>query len=94
MTAPRGSGSIRQRGPGAWEIRVAAGTDPVTGCTLQRSVTFRGEEGDAEAYRRDIAAEYAARRSVTRAAPMLSVDELLSRWLQADHAWKPSTEVG
>lgn len=94
MTAPKGSGSIRQRRPGVWEIRVAAGTDPVTGRTLQRSVTFRGAERDAEAYRRDLAAEYVARRSVSCAAPMLTVEELLLRWLTADHPWKPSTEVG
>ncbi|MET0902812.1 MAG: hypothetical protein ABWZ52_06210, partial [Acidimicrobiales bacterium] len=94
MTAPRGSGSIRQRQPGVWEIRVAAGTDPVTGRTLQRSVTFRGSEGDAHAYRQELAAEFVARRSVAKAAPMLTIAELLERWLHADQPWKPSTRVG
>ena len=94
MTAPRGSGSIRERRPGVWEIRIAAGTDPVTGRTLQRSVTFRGAAPDAEAYRSDLAAEYLARRSIAIAAPMLTVAELLPRWLEADHPWKPSTRVG
>lgn len=94
MTAPKGTGSIRQRRPGVWEVRVAAGTDPVTGRTLQRSVTFRGSAPDAEAYRSELAAEYVARRSITRAAPMLTVEELLTRWLEADHPWKPSTAVG
>ena len=74
-----------------WEIRVAAGTDPVTGRTIQRSVTFHGTEVDAETYRTELAAEYAARRSVALAAPMLTVGELLDRWLAADHPWKPST---
>jgi hypothetical protein len=77
MTAPRGSGSIRQRRPGVWEIRVAAGTDPVTGRTLSRSVTFRGSEPDAHAYREELAAEYVARRSVAKAAPKLTLAELL-----------------
>ena len=39
---------MRERRPGVWEIRIAAGTDPVTGPTLRRSVTFRGGPGDAE----------------------------------------------
>ena len=77
-----------------WEIRVAAGVDAVTSRTLQRSVTFHGPAADAEAYRSQLAAEYAARRAVTRAAPMLTVAELLERWLAADHPWKPSTWVG
>ncbi len=94
MAAMRGSGTKRERRPGVWEIRVAAGADPVTGRTLQRSVTFYGDEGAAERYRGELAAEYAARRSVARAAPHLSVGELLERWLLADHPWKPSTWVG
>lgn len=94
MAASRGAGTIRERRPGVWEIRIAAGSDPVTGRTLQRSVTFYGTGPDAEAYRVELAAEYAARRSVAQAAPMLTVGELLGRWLQADQAWKPSTRVG
>lgn len=85
---------MRERRPGVWEIRVAAGTDPVTGRTLQRSVTFYGEAADADAYRSQLAGEYAERRIVTREAPMLTTAELLERWLAADHAWKPSTWVG
>jgi hypothetical protein len=57
-----------------WELRFAAGTDPLTGHTMQRSVTFRGTETDAEAYRAELAAEYAARRSASGAAPMLEDD--------------------
>lgn len=73
---------------------MAAGTDPVTGRTLQRSVMFRGEAVDAEAYRRQLAEEYGGRRAASRAAPLLSVEELLGRWLAGDHPWKPSTVVG
>lgn len=85
---------MRERRPGVWEIRVAAGTDPVTGRTVQRSVTFHGTAADAETYRAEFAAEYAARRSVARAAPLLTVAELLGRWMLADRPWKPSTRVG
>ena len=66
----------------------------MTAHTLQRSVTFRGCAVDAEAYRAQLAAEYTKRRAVTRAAPMLTVAEVLQRWLSADNAWKPSTDVG
>ena len=48
MTAIKGQGTLRERRPGVWEIRVAAGTDPVTGRTIQRSVTFHGDAADAE----------------------------------------------
>jgi integrase len=92
--APKGTGSLRERRPGVWEIRIAAGTDPVTGRVIQRSVTLRGTADEAEAYRRDLAAEYARRRAATRAAPLLTVGELLERWLLADHPWRPSTWVG
>jgi integrase len=77
-----------------WEIRVAVGADVVTGRTVQRSVMFRGAEDGAEAYRAELAEEYSRRRAVTRAAPFLTVGELLERWLLADHPWKPSTVVG
>src|SRR4051794_40356181 len=83
-------GSLRERRPGVWEIRVAAGRDVLTGRTLQRSVTFYGTATEAEVYRAELAEEYAQRRTVTRTAPMLTVAELLDRWLAADHSWKPS----
>ena len=73
---------------------MAVGADPVTGRTLQRSVTFRGSAADADGYRGQLAEEYARRRAVTRAAPFLTVAELVERWLLADHSWKPSTLVG
>lgn len=94
MASTRGSGTRRERRPGVWEIRVAAGTDPVTGRTLQRSVSFHGDEAAADAYQRDLADQYRARRSVARAAPHLTVGELLERWLEADHPWRPSTRIG
>jgi integrase len=85
---------MRERRPGVWEIRVAAGADPVSGRTVQRSVTFRGSAADADAYRRSLAADRLARRSIARPAPRLTVAALLERWLEADHPWRPSTRVG
>lgn len=72
----------------------AAGSDPVTGRVIQRSVTFHGTAVEAEQYRAERAAEYAVRRAATRAAPMLTVGELLERWLAADHPWSPTTWDG
>ncbi len=94
MIASRGMGSLRERRPGAWEIRVVVAVDPVTGRSVQRSVMFRGSAAEADTYRAELAEEYAARRAVTRAAPFVTVAELLDRWLLADHRWKPSTLVG
>src|SRR5215210_6349976 len=94
MAASRGTGSLRERRPGVWEVRVAAGSDPVTGRVIQRSITFHGTVVEAERYRWELAAEYSVRRAATRAAPMLTVGELLNRWLAADHAWRPSTWAG
>lgn len=61
---------------------------------MTRSVTFNGSRDQAAQYANELASEYRARRSMSKAAPMLSVTELLDRWLAADHPWKPSTLVG
>jgi integrase len=92
--ARKGAGSLRERAPGVWEIRVAAGVDPATGRTIQRSVTFRGDAAQAQEYRGLLAAEHADRRSPPRPAPLMTVGQLLRTWLAAEHDWRPSTAVG
>lgn len=89
-----GMGSMRERRPGVWEIRITAGTDPRTGNTHQKSVTFHGTEPEAVAYRTALSSARKARRSITRPAPQLTVESLLERWLAAEHPWKPSTRIG
>lgn len=89
-----GDGTMRERSPDNWEIRVAVGVDPVSGRTVQRSFTFHGCVGDAELHRKELAAEWAERRAIRRAAPFLSVAELLERWLAAHHDWRPATWIG
>lgn len=42
-----GAGSLRQRGPSTWELRVSAGRDAATHRYLQRTTTFRGTEKQA-----------------------------------------------
>ena len=88
------SGSLRQRRPGVWEIRITVATDPLTGRAIQRSFTFRGERADAEARCGELADAYADRRTLIQAAPFITVGEVLARWLEADHDWRPSTWAG
>jgi integrase len=89
-----GEGSLRERRPGVFEIRVAVGVDPVSGRTVQRSFFFHGTASDAEERRRELAAQFAEYRTIRRAAPFLTVGELLERWLAAQHDWRPSTWTG
>lgn len=86
-----GQGSLRERRPGVFEIRIAIGVDPVSGRTVQRSFWFHGSAGDAEERRRELTVQFAEYRSIRRAAPFLTVGELLERWLAAQHDWRPST---
>jgi integrase len=89
----RGSGSIRERRPGVFEVRVAVGMDAAGSHTRQRSVTVHGTAADAEAQAARLAADVAARPTRTPAR-LLALGELLEVWLRADHPWKPSTLVG
>ncbi|HMK62876.1 MAG TPA: hypothetical protein VK386_04585, partial [Acidimicrobiales bacterium] len=88
-----GSGSLRERRPGVWEIRVAVGVDPVSGRTVQRSFAFHGDAEQAEVRRQELGEEWAERRVIRRAAPFLTVGELLERWLEAHHDWRPATQI-
>ena len=58
------------------------------------SFWFHGSLEDAEERRRELAAQFAEYRSIRRAAPFLTVGELLERWVAAQHEWRPSTWVG
>ena len=86
-----GQGSLRERRPGVFEIRIAVGIDPVSGRTVQRSFWFHGAPEDAEERRSELATQFAEYRAVRRAAPFLTVGELLERWMAAHHDWRPST---
>jgi hypothetical protein len=86
-----GEGTLRERRAGVFEIRVAVGVDPVSGRTVQRSFSFRGTPEDAEVRRRELAARFAQYRAVRRAAPFITVGQLVERWLSAPHDWRPAT---
>ena len=59
---------------------------------MQRSFTVRGDAAHAEARRRELVADYGLDLSLVHASGM-TVGELLTRWLRAGHAWKPSTVI-
>jgi len=52
---------------------------------------FHGALEDAEERRSELASQFAEYRAVRRAAPFLTVGELLERWMVAHHDWRPST---
>lgn len=89
-----GEGSVRERRPGVWEVRVAVGADPVTGRTLQRSFCFHGDAAAVDAYRCELAAAYAEQGGVRTVAPFITVGDLSERWMAVEHWWMPWTIVG
>ncbi|TAL22378.1 MAG: hypothetical protein EPN99_06090 [Frankiales bacterium] len=86
----RGAGTLRQRRPGSWEVRVSVGPDPVSGRAVQRSTTVRGDLAEAERARAPLAA-HASQVRAQRQPPLRTVAELLEVWLAAEHDWKPAT---
>lgn len=90
MATGRGSGSMRERRPGVWEIRIANGADAL-GRTRQRSTTVRGSRDEAELLRAQLAEAAADGHRFTS---VRTVGELLETWLGAEHTWRPSTWTG
>lgn len=86
-----GPGIATERRPGVFEIRIAVGVDPVSGRTVQRSFWFHGALEDAAERRSELATQFAEYRAFRRAAPFLTVGELVERWMAAHHDWRPST---
>ena len=94
MTRIRGGGSLRERRPGVWEVRVSLGADPVSGRSRVRSLTVHGDWEVADAARDRWAADAALVRLAGHARPGITVAHLLEVWLTADHEWRPSTLAG
>jgi hypothetical protein len=88
------AGSLRERRPGVWEIRVVVGTDAVTRRSVQQSMTFHGNRASAKQRCADLVALTAAERSPRRTDPRMTVAALLDTWIAAAHDWRPSTLVG
>lgn len=73
-------------------MRVVVGRDPLSGRSVQRSFTVRGDVAHAERRRRELVADYGIDTSILHASGV-TVGELLTRWFAAGHAWKPSTRI-
>src|SRR4029453_17782709 len=87
MRSARGAGSVRQRRPGVWEVRVAQGPDPISGVSRRRSITVHGDEAVAVEARRRCAEKADRLRARFGLSPGVTVGELLTAWLAADHGW-------
>jgi integrase len=59
-----GRGTMREKKPGVWELRVNTGKDPVTGAYRQLSQTVHGGKREAEAALNVLAAKFQPRRGV------------------------------
>ena len=80
-------GSLRQRGPGSWQLRVYLGVDADTGTERWATKTVHGSRRHATAVLREFVEEagYARLRAGT-------VADLLDRWLaHASPGWSTST---
>jgi hypothetical protein len=83
---------VRERRSGVWEVRVVVANDPVTGRSVQRSFTVRGDREFAEARRRELVERFGLDRGALYCeAARWSVAELLNRWVEAEHQWRPAT---
>ena len=83
------NGSIRQRSAGSWELRAYVGVDPATGRRLDRSITVRGNRGDAQ---RELAEVVARIRCVRAVGSRSTMSELFEAWFAtAVDGWSPST---
>src|SRR4051812_12942903 len=90
--ARRGEGSMRERRPGVWEVRVVVGNDPVTGASKQRSFTVYGDVDLVRERRGELVAQFGGDRSALYcAAAGWTVAELLQRFISAQHSWSPAT---
>lgn len=76
MPRKYGSGSIRERRPGVWQLRAAAGTDPVTGRPRTITETFTGGSKDAQRRLAQLVALHGGQPSTDA-----TLGYLLERWL-------------
>src|SRR5437773_4571696 len=90
----RGTGSIPERSPGVWEVRVVVGFDMVRGRSVQRSFTVRGDAAFAEQRRRELVEDHGVTRvDFATAGARSTLGELLERFFDAPHLWRPATVV-
>jgi len=83
---------MRERRPGVWEIRVVVANDQLTGHSVQRSFTVRGDHDMAEDHRQALAERFGVdRRALYCESARWTLGELLARFIDASHEWRPAT---
>ena len=86
-----GSGSIREREPGVFELTVFIGRDPLTAKRRTRTKVFRGSKADAAKAMAALQTEIGEERPST-AGPATTVGQLLDRWMElAEPDLSPTT---
>ncbi|HWC12531.1 MAG TPA: hypothetical protein VG455_15080, partial [Acidimicrobiales bacterium] len=75
---PSMKGSMRERSPGYWQLRVFEGTDSITGRKRYRTRAFRGPKRQAQ---NQLAALVAEVNAGTVSPANMTVDALLDAWL-------------
>ncbi len=86
------SGSLRQRSPGSWELRVYAGLDE-RGRRKYTTKTVKGGKRVAQRRLRELVNDVEAGAQSDHGRAPITVAELMERWvLEAE--WSPSTRVG
>ncbi len=84
------AGSIRPRGPGAWELKYDVGRDPLTGKRITKYRTVRGTKRDAQRELRELLGAVDKGQHVDPGK--LTVGAWLERWLtEAVHSVSPKT---
>ena len=82
---------MRERRPGVWEIRVVVANDQFTGQSVQRSFTIHGDLTVAQQQREVLAERFGvSRRALYCEGARWSVAELLTRFINAAHQWRPA----
>jgi len=85
---------MRERRSGVWEIRVVVANDQLTGHSVQRSFTIHGDRATAEEHREVLVERFGVdRRALYCEGARWSVAELLTRFIDAAHQWRPATRV-
>lgn len=84
------TGTLRQRSPGRWEIRVSTGKDPLTGRYRVTTQTVRGTKRQAQVALAELVAEVARGKHTGTSA---TLGTLLDRWLDVIAADRSPTTI-
>jgi integrase len=90
MSRDHGQGTIIQRGPRTWLLRLSYGTDAETGKRVREAVTVHGTRREADKKLRQLLGAKDAQEHPTRARGRLTVGAWMTTWLD-DHPMAETT---